>query len=208
MKKMADTGSGLSAAWVTALTAVMGLVGVTPADRNDQREEIKLKLAQANDQREEIKLKLAFANFIVSLGIIASVIFAGLQWQENSKVAQENSKIATAAAYQRIVDLWHDHIKVFIEKPQLRPYFEESVKMDENSENAEAILAMADVRLDTMDAVLTFGELWSAQSTIEGWRNTFGNAFRTSPVLCQRLAKTKSNYGLIVPVGNAVCPNT
>jgi hypothetical protein len=142
---MADTGSGLSAGWVTALTAVMGLVGVTPADRNDQREEIKLKLAQANDQREDLKLKLAFANFIVSLGIIASVIFAGLQWRENSKVAQENSKVANEASYQRIVDLWHDHIKVFIEKPKLRPYFEEGIKMAENDPDAQTILAIADV---------------------------------------------------------------
>jgi hypothetical protein len=117
----------------------------TPADRNDQREEIKLKLAQANDQREDLKLKLAFANFIVSLGIIASVIFAGLQWRENSKVAQENSKVANEASYQRIVDLWHDHIKVFIEKPKLRPYFEEGIKMAENDPDAQTILAIADV---------------------------------------------------------------
>jgi hypothetical protein len=151
-----------------------------------------------NEQREEIKLKLAYANFLVSLGIIASLIFAGLQWREGS-----NS--ATEASYQRIVDQWHDHIKIFIEKPKLRPYFEEGMPMRENDPDAQAILAIADIRLDTMDAVLTFGDFWFGQAVIKGWRITFQNAFRTSPVLCQRFEKTKDNYGLIVQIGDAEC---
>jgi hypothetical protein len=62
-----------------------------------------------NEQREEIKLKLAYANLLLSLAVAASLIFAGLQWRENSKVATE-------ASYQRIVDLWHDHIKIIHRK--------------------------------------------------------------------------------------------
>jgi hypothetical protein len=151
-----------------------------------------------NEQREEIKLKLAYANLFLSLGVIASLIFAGLQWRESSKAATETS-------YQRIVDLWHDHLKIFIEKPQLRPYFEEGRKLAEDDPESQAILAFADVRLDAMDAVLTFGEFWFGLPAIKGWRTTFENAFRTSPVLCQRFAKTKSNYGLIVPIGNSIC---
>ena len=44
-----------------------------------------------SEQREEIKLKLAYANFFVSLAVLASLIFAGLQWRESSNVANEAS---------------------------------------------------------------------------------------------------------------------
>ena len=77
--------------------------------------------------------------------------------------------------------------------------------MNNNDADAQAILAVADTRLDTMDAVLTYGEYWFGQAGITGWRVTFANAFRTSPVLCQRFEQTSSNYGLIVPIGNTVC---
>lgn len=57
-----------------------------------------------------------------------------------------------------------------------------------------------------MDAVLTYPALLGySQEAIQGWRNTFTNAFRTSPVLCERLRETESNYGLIAPIAAEAC---
>jgi len=71
--------------------------------------------------------------------------------------------------------------------------------------NAQAVLVLADVRLDVIDAVLTYATMRGNADEIGGWKNTFADAFRASPVLCQRLSDTYSNYGLIVPIGRAAC---
>jgi hypothetical protein len=59
---------------------------------------------------------------------------------------------------------------------------------------AKAVLALADVRLDVMDAVLTYSALSGRSHEIAGWKNAFASAFRKSPVLCARLNETGSSY--------------
>jgi hypothetical protein len=51
---------------------------------------------------------------------------------------------------------WRDHLKTFVEKPDLRPYFEHRVELTTDDPKREAVLALADVRLDTIDAILTY----------------------------------------------------
>jgi hypothetical protein len=151
-----------------------------------------------SERREEIKLKLEYAKIVFSLAGIATIVFAGLQWRAANQVANE-------AVYQRIATEWRDHLKTFVEKPQLRPYFESKKELSSDDPNAQAVLALADVRLDVEDAILTYADFRGQADAIVGWRNTFASSFKTSPVLCARLKETSSNYGLIVPIGNQVC---
>lgn len=100
---------------------------------------------------------------------------------------------------------WRDNLRMLVEKPKLRPFFEEGQNLSPDDPDRQTVLAIADVRLDTMDATLTYASGRFNQDTIAGWRNTFASAFRTSPTLCSRLMETQSNLGLIVPIGQANC---
>ena len=153
---------------------------------------------ERSERREEIKLLLEYTKLVVSLVAAGSLLFAGLQWMDSNRVTDE-------AMYQRMATEWRDHLKMFVEKPNLRPYFESYKSLGADDANMDAVLALADVRLETMDAILTYAALRFPRLNIQGWRNTFANAFHVSPVLCARLKETQSNFGLIVPIAKAAC---
>jgi hypothetical protein len=148
------------------------------------------------ERREEIKLRLEYLKVAISLAVIGTLLFAGLQWRTANQVALQTN-------YQRIASEWRTHLGTFVEKPLLRPYFEDRKEI--GGDDKEAILAVADVRLDVMDGILTYASLAGASDEIGGWKNTFSAAFRNSPVLCARLQETRGNYGLVVPIADAVC---
>jgi uncharacterized protein HemX len=151
-------------------------------------------------RREEIKLALEYAKLALSLVGLSAIVFAGLQWRVANQVADN-------AIYQRMAGEWRDHLKTFVDKPDLRPYFESKRPVAPSDEIEQAVLAVADVRLDVADAILTYAALRGyRERDITGWRTTFANAFRTSPVLCTRIAETRANYGFIVPIATEACP--
>jgi hypothetical protein len=150
------------------------------------------------ERREEIKLLLEYVKLGLSLAGVAAVIVAIVQWRLANQVAGET-------VYQRMTTEWRDHLKSFVDKPVLRPYFEEGKQFASDDSNKQGVLAPADVRLDAADAILTYAALRGSSDEIAGWKNTFSHAFRTSPVLCSRFNETKSNYGLIIPLANNAC---
>jgi hypothetical protein len=150
------------------------------------------------ERREEIKLLIEYIKIILSLLGIGSLIFTGLQWRDSNKAADQ-------AVYQRMTSEWRDHLKIFIDKSHLRPYFEGKKLLENEDSRRDEVLALADVRLDVMDAILTFANPRFSWSTIEGWRKTFEGSFRESPILCIRWSETQSYYGLLNSVGRSVC---
>ncbi len=156
-------------------------------------------MTDRNERREEIKLRLEYVKLAISLAGMATLIFAGLQWIGSNR-------IATQAVYQQMATEWREHLRTFVDRPDIRPYFENSAEITQEDPKYQVVLAVADVRLDVMDAVLTYpGLLGHQQNSIQGWRNTFANAFRTSQVLCTRLREAEDNYGLIVPIAEQAC---
>ena len=89
------------------------------------------------------------------------------------------------------------------------PYFESGKELRKDDPNRNLVLAVADIRLDVMDAILTFAAIQPFEGGIMGWQNTFARAFRTSPVLCARLAETQANWvnAQILPHWRANCPS-
>lgn len=140
------------------------------------------------ERREEIRLRIEYLKVFASLGVIITLVFAGLQWRIANQVANET-------AYHRITNEWRDHLRTFVERPELRPYFEGGKELSGEDPNAERVFALADVRLDVMDAILTYAWFRGASAEIQGWRNTISSAFRTSPTLCDRLRDVEQNFG-------------
>lgn len=165
-------------------------------------------MTERAERREEIKLVLEYVKVATSFAVFFIVVFAGLQWRVTNQAAASANLVASLTLYQRMTNEWRDHLKVFVEKPYLRPYFEEAKEFTAGDEHRQEVLAIADVRLDVMDAVLTYASISGHGDAVTGWRNAFVRAFRTSPILCARLEEVRGSYagGHILPLATASCP--
>lgn len=162
------------------------------------------------ERREEIKLVVEYIKLVLSLGTIGAVVVAALQWRDAQKqqttATLAATQAATEATYERLSIEWRDNLRALLEKPALRPYFEDGKPLDSQDPLAQQVMAFADMRLDVMDAVLTYPAVRGLDTSgMVGWRKTFSRAFRASPVLCQRLVETHDNFGLIVIIGMEAC---
>ncbi|EPE98634.1 hypothetical protein [Rhizobium grahamii] len=153
------------------------------------------------ERREEIKLRLEYLKTAISLLATCSILFAALQWFEANRLADHT-------VYQKMTSDWQAQLQTFVAKPDLRPYFFEGKTMKDDDPNRNLILAVAESRLDVMDAILSFAARRWSHKTYEGWRNTFMVAFGSSPVLCDLMKQGVDEYGLIVPIAKAGCNPT
>jgi hypothetical protein len=158
-------------------------------------------MSDRSERREEIKLVLEYLKLVISAVGIATLYFALLQWEAGTKAAN-------IAVYQRMTGEWREHLKTFVDHPSLRPYFEEKkeLKLAPDDSERESVLAIADVRLDTADGLLTYAA-YQGLGDITGWENTISNAFRTSSVLCARFQEVQTSYAnaKIVSVARLAC---
>lgn len=150
------------------------------------------------ERREEIKLRLEYAKLLTSLFGLGAIAFGVLQWQASNIAARQTG-------YQRMTGEWREHLSTFVEKPELRPYFTDRKELTATDPNRNVVLAVADIRLDVMDGVLTYAEMQGVAGDIGGWRRTFVGAFSGSSVLCSRLQETRANFGLVVSLGECTC---
>jgi hypothetical protein len=158
-------------------------------------------MSDRSERREEIKLILEYLKIFVSIVGIGSLYFALLQWNAATKAAN-------IAVYQRMTVEWREHLKTFVDHPLLRPYFEENKELNlaPDDKEREQVLAIADVRLDTADGLLSYAA-YQGLGNITGWENTISNAFRTSSVLCARLQEVQTSFAnaKIIPIARRTC---
>ena len=163
------------------------------------------------ERREEIKLRLEYAKLGISVIGILALVFGIFQWMGEWYYQYY-------VDYERMATEWRNHTRTLVDNPGWRPYFEGNMELTVDDPNREAVLAVADIRLDVMEAMLMRLEILRGSLGTRGkpirdwpmrdWKNTFASAFRTSPALCARLHDTAANYLLIVPLGQRVCGNS
>jgi hypothetical protein len=163
-------------------------------------------MTEQSERREQIKLLLEYVKVAVSLIGVAGLFFVAMQWRTSNRVADETARVNDLGAYRAMTVEWSQHLRSFVDRPELRPYFHDGKPLEPSDPNRNLVLALADMRLDVMDAVLTYASGTRFGHNVEPWRNTFADAFRNSPVLCARQAETKSFYGLVNTVAAAACP--
>jgi hypothetical protein len=162
-------------------------------------------MTEESEHREQLKLKLEYVKVAISLIGVAGLFFVALQWRTSNRVADQAADVADFNAYRAMTAEWSRHLETFVERPELRPYFADRKEIGPADPNRNAVLAIADVRLDVMDAVLTYAAASRFKDDVQPWRNTFADGFRQSAVLCARQAETKSFYGLVNNVAAAAC---
>ncbi len=152
------------------------------------------------EKREDAKFWIEVAKLGLQIISLVAIAIAFFTYKEALNKSDQDT-------YRFIAVNWNDHLATFIDKPQLRPYFFEGKELPDNLDERMQIEAVADVRLDKMDAILTyFQQRGGSSEDIKGWTSTFEEAFRRGPVLCSEIADVEDNYGLIVPIARKNCP--
>jgi hypothetical protein len=97
-------------------------------------------------------------------------------------------------------------MEAFVEHPELRRYFFDGARLEENDPLNSQVIAMADVRLDAMDRILEMARLdeWSTSQRLK-WETTFIGAFKRGPILCDVMHETSGDYGELTKIYEAAC---
>jgi len=108
------------------------------------------------------------------------------------KQADESSRVT---AYRQLVSQIADVDRVIVEHPSMRPYFRDRKLIAPGDKDYDLAAGIAELRIDSFDALLRFPHFLGAESGIRGWQNTVRDAFRDSPLMCEIATTYKSNYG-------------
>jgi hypothetical protein len=112
---------------------------------------------ETNTSAKGLKLDAAltvalFGNF----ALIVSVILVGLQVREMTKQSSHGVRATLASVYQAMNDDMLQIIRLFIDRPSLRPYFYGEQELnDVSSEERERVEPTAELFINFIDNVLT-----------------------------------------------------
>jgi hypothetical protein len=89
---------------------------------------------------------------------------------------------------------------IFIQNPDLRPYFFEKKKIDKNDKNYNKAVSVADYTIDYFDLFYSQVDYFLPpridlnQKAFNSWKTYIKQSFKLSPILCQRLNEVKGWY--------------
>jgi hypothetical protein len=189
----------------------LGLLSVLPTGR-----QIMGHVIDRAERREEIKLVLEYLRLVTLVGVVAAAVFGGLQWRianQNTELANKNAKFASQVADENVFRLmlneWSEHLRIFLDQPHLRPYFESEKVLSSDDPNYQSVLAFAEIRIDLMDSILLYATSRKLpDEVVQGWEGLFNKKFKTSPVMCDLLRDSgtrNSGYGQIGKVWERAC---
>ncbi|MGE8126034.1 hypothetical protein ACQKQD_03560 [Methylobacterium sp. NPDC080182] len=143
-------------------------------------------------RREEIKLILEYIKTAIALSTLVGVALAVWQWSSQNEALR-------LANDQKLEADWKDHLLYFVKEPDLHPYFFEGKQVDGSDPlKRSRVIAMADVRLELIDNIYGVSEdIWT-NTEIAGWISVFHDAFRSSPIMCERAIANQKHYDYIV----------
>lgn len=155
---------------------------------------------------EKQKFRLELLKSVVSAVALGSILLGVYQLYETQKSTELNARMALINTYDKVIQRWGEHLRDVARQPDIMPFFADKRPLPEEPELRSKVLAFADVRLDTADAVLTLLRMYGAkEEEVQGWYHTFALAFARSPVLCRRYLGDRHSYGLLQRTGDAVC---
>ena len=114
-----------------------------------------------------------------------------------------------ASIYATIANQTLELDKIFIEKPELRPFFYDGVDIKENEKNYNQVMAIAEYHLDFFDSTMTqlgyIPEEQDSKENKETWNHYFADGFAKSPALCKRIRSNSNWY--MRPLVQIACEN-
>lgn len=152
------------------------------------------------------KAKLALLSLYEKLSLVTSLIgslslvFIYYQILQTSTSLEASAKANIGDAYANIGAFTLDLDKIFIENPELRPYFYHGWEITETDTKYHAVMAVAEMQLDFFDATLTQLQIRPEEDAAEMeaekalWDKYFVKSFSSSRALCKRYADDEDWY--------------
>jgi hypothetical protein len=129
------------------------------------------------------------------IGILLSIKITSDRADKAISEAASQTKAATEqirqARYVTIAGWTLELDKIYIQHPEIMPYFEEGTQITKDSQDYPLAAATAEFIIDLMDSMLdAYNDKWPD----EGWRNWAEDTFSTSPIFRSHLEKQRSWY--------------
>jgi hypothetical protein len=138
---------------------------------------------------------IALASLFVSIVGLGSVVVS-------IRALRQSEDAVLAGLSQQVISDSMDVDKIFIQHPEMRPFFRDKRPIRPGDDGYNRAAAIAELRVNALDAVLTFPGVFKEDS----WRNVARSAFRDSPIMCEFVSKYKDNYSAAtVKIADEAC---
>jgi hypothetical protein len=140
---------------------------------------------------ELLSLIISVAGFITVIITLALLIRQTREMTTQTKYVADSLK---SSAYENLENRIFAVNEVFINSPELRPYFKSGKDINEKDPAYNKVMAIADMLLDFLDSLIMNTQRFPQMYSYEWW-NTFAiDSFANSPVLCKYLESNKDWY--------------
>jgi hypothetical protein len=121
-----------------------------------------------------------------NVALFVSLILLALQVREMTKQSALATRSTIAAVYQQMNDNMLDIDRLFVERPELRPFFYGDAVLPADAEpvDRERLVAMAELIVDLMDNVVTQLPILPARLA-QPWQDFFRGLVSGSPTLTE-----------------------
>jgi hypothetical protein len=103
---------------------------------------------------------------------------------------------------QQVISDSMDVDKIFIQHPEMRPFFRDKKPIRPADEGYDRAAAIAELRANALDAILVFPGVFA----VGNWTNVARSIFRDSPIMCEFVSKYKENYSAAtVKIADEAC---
>jgi len=142
-----------------------------------------------------------FAKVIALASLLVSVVGLGSIWISIESFKQ-SERAAVASTAQQIISDSADVDKLFIQHPEMRPFFRDKKPIHRGEEGYDRAAAIAELRVNALDTVLAFPQVFKADS----WSNVARSSFRDSAITCEFISAYKDNYSkATVQIADEAC---
>jgi len=142
-----------------------------------------------------------FAKVIALASLLVSIVGLGSIWISIQSFKQ-SERAALASTSQQIISDSADVDKLFIQYPEMRAFFRDRKPIHRGEEGYDRAAAIAELRVNALDTVLTFPQVFKA----DNWSNVARSSFRDSPIMCEFISMYKANYSkTTIQVSDEAC---
>lgn len=134
------------------------------------------------------------------LEVLAIVVGLGSAGAQLGQVADQAEAEANAAATEIVYTRQHEINEVFLQNPELSPYFYENAQLPDTGDADSANItrqaqAVASDILDFFEVVRFTIDSGDFNADVDSWSAYLSESFSLSPVLCVTLLENREYYG-------------
>ena len=137
------------------------------------------------------------ATIVGLAGVIASVVLLAWQTRAVAQQAKINNVIASASVINNSTSALREVLSLFVEHPELRPYFYESRRAPSRGHKCKRIVTVAEILADILEEGLAVNLLMSTSRLSEEWPLYCADMLASSPALNEIVNQKPNSWKLL-----------